>query len=136
MRVFLDTTVLAGALTTRGPCAELLAIVFESHEPLICRPVLRDLETLLNEKLQLPSAITSDFIRLLADSCIIAPIPKAPIARLEEPDDVPIVVSESVKVEAIVTGDKTLLALNEIESIPILSPADFWRQLTGNAASS
>lgn len=133
MRIFLDTTVLAGALTTRGLCAEVLAIVFEIHEPLTCRPILRDLETLLNEKLQVPPAITDDYIQLLTDNCTIAPLPKAPVARLEEHDDVPVAVSETNQVEVILTGDKALLALNEIESIPILSPADFWHHLSDSA---
>jgi predicted nucleic acid-binding protein len=51
VKVFLDTNVLASALTTRGLCAELFEVVLQSHDLLTSDPVLRELERILPEKL-------------------------------------------------------------------------------------
>ena len=65
MKVFLDTNVLASALTTRGLCAELFEVVLQSHELLTSDPVLRELERILPEKLGQSEEVTEEFINLL-----------------------------------------------------------------------
>ncbi|MCH8073972.1 MAG: hypothetical protein IIA09_18730 [Proteobacteria bacterium] len=47
MKVFLGTNILAGALATRGLCAELFEVFLQSHEWLISETVLRELERVL-----------------------------------------------------------------------------------------
>ena len=58
MKVFLDTNVLASALTTRGLCAELFEVVLQSHELLTSDPVLRELERILPGKLGQSEEVT------------------------------------------------------------------------------
>ena len=43
MRVFLDTNVLAGAIGTRGLCADVLREIFASHDLLISEHVIGEL---------------------------------------------------------------------------------------------
>jgi len=65
LKVFLDTNVLASSIATRGLCSELLEIVIHDHELLTCRPMLRELERVLTEKLRLPEPVVAGFLGLL-----------------------------------------------------------------------
>ena len=65
MKVFLDTSVLASALTTRGLCAELFEVVLQSHELLISESVFKELERILPGKLGQSASITEGFVAFL-----------------------------------------------------------------------
>ena len=51
MKIFLDTNVLASALTSRGLCADLFEVVLQSHELVTSEVVLKELKRVLREKL-------------------------------------------------------------------------------------
>lgn len=130
MKVFLDTNVLASALTTRGLCAELFEVVLQSHELLLSDLVLKELERILPDKLGQSESITEGFISLLrSEGALITNDHPAP--SLPDPDDEPIVAS-ALKggAQVFVTGDKALLKLETIEQLPIISPREFWERLS------
>ena len=130
MKVFLDTNVLASALATRGLCAELFEAVLQSHELLISRPVLKELERVLPAKLGQSKQITTEFIDLLQ---VYATIVKGTnlAAPLPDPDDEAIVASALLgKAQVFVTGDKALLGLGSVEGLPVVSPRQFWELLS------
>lgn len=62
MRVFVDTNVLASALTTRGPCSDLFEVVLQSHEMLTSDDVLRELGRILPGKLGQSEYVTQGFV--------------------------------------------------------------------------
>jgi putative PIN family toxin of toxin-antitoxin system len=130
VKIFLDTNVLASALTTRGLCAELFEVVLQSHELLICDPVLKELERILANKLGQSESITAGFISLLrTEGCLITDDHPAP--TLPDPDDEPIVASALAGgTKVFVTGDKALLKLKTIEELPIISPRELWERLS------
>jgi putative PIN family toxin of toxin-antitoxin system len=130
VKVFLDTNVLASALTTRGLCAELFEVVLQSHELLISDPVLKELERILPDKLGQSESITEGFISLLlSEGFLITNDHPAP--SLPDPDDEPIVASALAGGATVfVTGDKALLKLETIEQLPIISPREFWERLS------
>ena len=130
MKVFLDTNVLASALTTRGLCAELFEVVLQSHELLISDPVLKELERVLAGKLGQSESITEGFTSLLrAEGYLITSDHPAP--SLPDPDDEPIVASALAGgAKVFVTGDKALLKLKTIEQLPIISPRELWERLS------
>ena len=130
MKVFLDTNVLASALTTRGLCAELFEVVLQSHELLISDPVLKELERILPDKLGQSASITEGFISLLrSEGFLITNDHPAP--SLPDPDDEPIVASALAGGATVfVTGDKALLKSKTIEQLPIISPREFWERLS------
>jgi len=130
VKVFLDTNVLASALTTRGLCAELFEVVLQSHELLISDPVLKELERILPEKLGQSASITEQFRSLLrSEGFLITNDHPAP--SLPDPDDEPIVASAlAAGATVFVTGDKALLKLKTIEQLPIISPREFWERLS------
>ncbi|GMR18403.1 MAG: putative toxin-antitoxin system toxin component, PIN family [Gammaproteobacteria bacterium] len=131
MRVFLDTNVLASALTTRGLCAELFEVVLQSHELLTSDPILHELERILPAKLGQSEEVTQGFINLLQTHVILVTT-KHPFPSLPDPDDEPIVASALAgNANVFVTGDKALLQLESIEHLPIISPRKFWEMLAG-----
>ena len=130
MKVFLDTNVLASALTTRGLCAELFEVVLQSHELLISDPVLKELERILPDKLGQSESITKGFISLLRSEGFLI-TNDHPVPSLPDPDDEPIVASALAGGAMVfVTGDKALLKLRTIEQLPIISPREFWERLS------
>ena len=130
MTVFLDTNVLAGALTTRGLCAELFEVVLQSHDLLISDPVLKELERILPDKLGQSESITEGFISLLRSEGFLI-TSDYPAPSLPDPDDEPIVASALAGgAKVFVTGDKALLRLKTIEQLPIISLREFWERLS------
>jgi putative PIN family toxin of toxin-antitoxin system len=130
VKVFLDTNVLASALTTRGLCAELFEVVLQSHELLISDPLLRELSRILPDKLGQTKSIAEGFISLLrTEGNLVTDDHPAPL--LPDPDDEPIVASALAGgAKVFVTGDKALLKLKTIEELPILSPRELWERLS------
>jgi len=130
VKVFLDTNVLASALTTRGLCAELFEVVLQSHELLISDPVLKELERILPDKLGQSESITKGFMSLLRSEGFLI-TNDHPVPSLPDPDDEPIVASAlEGGAMVFVTGDKALLKLETIEQLPIISPREFWERLS------
>ena len=131
MRVFLDTNVLASALTTRGLCSDLFEVVLQSHVMLTSDHVLRELERILPGKLGQSEDVTEEFLNLLrAHALLITAEHPPPPPPLPDPDDEPIVASAIAgDANVFVTGDKALLELSSVESLPIVSPRDFWEML-------
>jgi putative PIN family toxin of toxin-antitoxin system len=129
VRIFLDTNVLASALTTRGLCAELFEVVLQSHDLLISEAVFRELQRILPEKLGQTEAITNGFIALLrAEGQVITAEHSLP--KLPDPDDEAILAAALAgKANAFVTGDKALLNLESVEGLPIITPRGLWESL-------
>ena len=131
MKVFLDTNVLASALTTRGLCAELFEVVLQSHELLTTDPVLRELERILPGKLGQSEEVTEGFIYLLRTHALLVTT-EGLSPSLPDPYDEPIVASAIAgHANIFVTGDKALLELQSVEQLPIVSPRKFWEMLSG-----
>ncbi len=130
MKVFLDTNVLASALTTRGLCAELFEVVLQSHELLISESVFKELERILPGKLGQSASITEEFVAFLHDEAFLVK-GEQPFPSLPDADDEPIVASALAgQAHVFVTGDKALLKLQQVMNLPLLSPRQFWEMLS------
>lgn len=129
MKVFLDTNVLASALTTRGLCADLFEVVLQSHELLTSDTVLQELKRILPGKLGQSEEITKGFIHLLSTHALVVKS-EPPFPSLPDPDDEPIVAAALAgKASVFVTGDKALLQIQHVEGLNIISPRNFWEML-------
>ena len=129
MRIFLDTNVLASALTTRGLCAELFEVVLQSHDLLISEAVFRELQRILPEKLGQTEAITNGFIALLRTEGQVITAERS-LPKLPDPDDEAILAAALAgNANVFVTGDKALLNLESVEGLPIITPRGLWERL-------
>jgi len=130
VRVFLDTNVLASAAATRGLCADVLREVLTSHELLTSAQVLNELKQVLAAKFRVPKDLIDDLLWLLRQDTVLAQPGQLPDIVLEDKDDLTILsAAMSAAADVLVTGDKELLAVSQVENLVILSPRQFWEKL-------
>jgi len=88
LRVSLDTNVLVSAFTTRGICADILAVVLAEHQLVLGENVLGELGRVLRKKMRMPedSIVEADaFLR--QEAAVISK--GGPVdVPIRDPDDV------------------------------------------------
>jgi putative PIN family toxin of toxin-antitoxin system len=127
VRIFLDTNVLASALTTRGLCADLLQSVLAEHELIIGVRVLEELDDILPRKFQLPAEIVKEFLELLKREGTLVTHAASVQLNLRDADDERILANALAgSADVFVTGDRELLALKKVQGVPIVSPRGMW----------
>ncbi len=131
MRVFLDTNVLIAAFAARGLCADVFRLAGTDHTLLIGAPVLVEVRRVLETKLRMPAPARNEVLRVLHRFEQV-PAAMAPIALgIDDPDDDWVVAcAAAASADVFVTGDKALLGLHRVGQLPIVSPREFWTQLT------
>lgn len=131
MRVFADTNVLFAALATRGLCADLLRTLIVEHDLVVGEPVLAELRRNLAAKLRLPEARIAQVIAFLEEfeRAPAAPRPQVAPKGITPADAAVLACAALARAEAIVTGDRALVALGIHAGIPILSPRGLWERL-------
>ena len=132
MRIFLDTNVLASAFTARGLCAEVYELAALNHQLIIGEPVIGELLRILAGKLRVPPEKLAKLQKEL-DEFERAPAPDAPLpGSIRDPADAAVLACAiAAKADVFVTGDKELLDLRKIRNMPIVSPRELWRRLSG-----
>ena len=130
MRVFLDTNVLVSAVATRGLCADVFREVLTSHELIICDALLQEVKKVLQQKLKAPPSLASEFLNLLTQDTIKAKPSRLPKVAIKDKSDLIILAAAlSGNDELLVTGDRELLDLGNVEGLDIVSPRAFWERL-------
>ena len=131
MKVMLDTNVLASAVATRGLCADVLRVVLAEHELFICPQIISELQRVLKDKLALPRQLVNDFIRWVREDSILCEAGNLPAIKLKDKDNLGIL-SAAVggEVNVIVTGDKEMQMVGMVAGLKIMSPRQFWQELT------
>lgn len=130
MRILLDTNVLAGALATRGLCADVLRVVLSDHELLVPDVVLDELRRVLQKQFKVPRAMAAEIQRFLREHEVV-PKPKIPgPVRVRDASDEWILASAIAgRADVIITGDSDLLVIGRKGPVPVLSPRQFWDSL-------
>lgn len=131
MKVFLDTNVLIAAFAARGLCADVFRLAATDHELLIGAPVLVELRRILETKLRMPPSARNEVLAVLRRFGQ-APAAGVPVAlNINDPDDEWVVACAiAAAADVFVTGDKALLGLHRVQDMPIISPREFWTQMT------
>jgi putative PIN family toxin of toxin-antitoxin system len=128
MKVFLDTNVVASALATRGLCSDVLREVLESHDMVISRLLLKELERVLMCKFRMPKVLVGEVLSWLSADAEMAP--KGRVSDLPPVKDRAgremLAGALGAGCDAFVTGDKELLDLKHARGMPIVSPRGFW----------
>jgi len=132
VRVFLDTNVLAAGFATRGLCSDVIREVLENHQLVCSNGILVELERILTTKFKLPDTETGEVVGLIgAASELSLPSAGASYAVADSDDYPHLSAAENAACDAFVTGDKALWALNPIRRMAVLSPREFWIQVSG-----
>jgi len=130
MRVFLDTNVLISAVATRGLCADLFREVLTSHKLIVSDALLKEVKKVLQQKLKVPSSLIYEFLNLLKQDTIFIKPSWSPEVNIKDKSDLIIIASAlSGSADLLVTGDKELLNLGNIENLEIVSPRVFWEKV-------
>lgn len=130
MRVFLDTNVLVSAFAARGMCAELVDTVLLGHELVTGRNVLRELERVLREKVKATPERCDEAIASILTGAAQVVETADPVDCKASMEDA-LVLGEAVAGEAelFVTGDASVLKIESIGSMRIISPRELWDSL-------
>ena len=134
-----DTNVLVSGLMWRGPSASVLdrgasrlihlvtsEEILAELEEVLCRPHLE-------QRLRLRGQTVGEIMRIYRNVAqMIEPTQVAQPVALRDPKDLHILrCAVGAKADAISTGDKDLLALEEFADIPIVTPRQFLAGLGG-----
>ena len=132
--MLLDTNVLVSAVATRGLCADVFREVLTSHELIVSDALLKEVKKVLHDKLKVPSSLISEFLNLLKqDTILIKPSLSSEVTIKDKTDLIIIGSALSGGADLLITGDKELLNLGNVENLKIVSPRVFWEQVKAQA---
>lgn len=127
MRVVLDTNVLVAALVFPGGQGDAaLRRVVEGRDQLVLsRAILGELLEVLGRKFARDAEELAHVAVFVSDlATVVAPRRRLRVVR-DDPDNRILECAQAGKAQAIVTGDKGLLALKSFEGIPVMTLASY-----------
>ncbi|OGP64620.1 MAG: putative toxin-antitoxin system toxin component, PIN family [Deltaproteobacteria bacterium RBG_13_47_9] len=127
MRIILDTNVILAAFAGRGLAHALFELCLEKHEIIISEHILSEVQRNLQKKIKMPKDKVLMITEYLKEYCKVSDYKRLDNEACRDIDDVKILgLSEVVKPDYIITGDKDLLVLKKFHSVPIITPREFW----------
>ncbi|MBN1553368.1 MAG: putative toxin-antitoxin system toxin component, PIN family [Phycisphaerae bacterium] len=132
MKVVLDTNVLLSGLFVRGLCETVLDVCVSSEgcTLILSEHILNEFERHARKTFHAPAGDVRKAMKFLRDHAELVTPVKVPAKACRDADDLPVLGTlEAGKADCLVTGDKDLLALNEFQGRPILSPRQFYEHL-------
>lgn len=135
MKVFVDTNVWLSGRFRPGLCAELLEALVESDTAILLDTrVLDEFMRIARDKLKVDEPLLARAAVFFHQYAVLVPAGAAPAAGVPDPDDAWIIAGAlDAGADLFVTGDKALLALGVIESLPIIAPRTAYERLRGLA---
>lgn len=134
-RLVLDTNVLLSALLFRNTALSWLRIAWQSEaiRPLVSRDTVAELlRVLCYPKFRLDAAERDDLLADILPWCETVIIPTRPpaVPDCRDPFDRPFLdLALAGRADALVTGDRDLLAVADAFPVPILTPAEMKARL-------
>lgn len=138
LKVVLDTNVLVSAFVFKGACGRIMDWCIEYADLYISEWILREVNRVLLEKIGLEISDAAQVTTVLSNQSafsIVNPTSELPTVCRDADDNNILQLSESVKADYIVTGDKDLLVLEKYKHAYILSPKQFL-DLVNNVAGA
>lgn len=127
MKVVLDTNVLIAAFLTRGVCHELFEHCTRYHEVLTSEFILDEFEKHLIHKFKFSEKDTRAALQLVKAKSTMVSLPKTVQEFCRDSDDDWILATAILgHSRYLITGDKDLLVLKQINKISIIKPNEFW----------
>jgi putative PIN family toxin of toxin-antitoxin system len=130
LRVSLDTNVLVSAFTTRGICADVLAVVLAEHQLVLGEKVLTELRRVLRNKMRMPQDEVAEAEAFLRQEAAVVSQGSELLGKIRDPDDAE-VLAQAIEglADVLVTGDRDLLDVTDELPVEVLSPRGFWEKL-------
>lgn len=130
MTVVLDTNVIVAAFAARGLCQAVFELCLDQHRIAASPHLLSEVRKNLLKKIKMSKSKVDEIIGLLTDySMLITPQALQTQICRDPSDDRILELARGCSADYLVTGDKDLLVLEQFESIPIVSPRQFWANL-------
>lgn len=131
MKVVLDSSVLiAAAITRAGVCAELMDDVLTSHDLVLSKFILLEVERKLRTKFHFADTDLRKLLKFLGRAAIIVDPAPVPPDICRDANDRPVLgTAVAGAASLLVTGDKDLLVIGSYAGIAIVRPAEFWHRL-------
>jgi putative PIN family toxin of toxin-antitoxin system len=127
MTIVIDANVAIAAVAARGLCEAVVELCLERHEVVLCEGILAEIEAKLRDKLLVPTSIIAEYMQLLRNSASVLEPGEVDPGACRDPKDLMVLgLVQPGHVDAIITGDKDLLAIAEFAGARILSPRAFW----------
>jgi putative PIN family toxin of toxin-antitoxin system len=129
MKVVFDTNVLIAAVISRGLCFEIFEHAIKNHEVYYSNYIKTEVAEKLQTKFKFSKTECSEAIDLLFERLnICQPERYESESLVPDADDIEVIgTAISSKCTHLITGDKALQKLIEIEGVKIVSPSDFWK---------
>jgi uncharacterized protein len=126
MRIVIDTNVLISSFIGRGTSHKVLEHCVRNHNAVTSQFILDELREKLTGKFKYTSEVADEGIALLKSRMkVVTPVAlSAPICRDADDDNV-LATAVAGQCELIITGDKDLLVLEQMNDIKIVNPATF-----------
>jgi putative PIN family toxin of toxin-antitoxin system len=130
VRIALDSSVLIAAHISRaGVCAELLEDLLLHHQLVISNFILDELGRKLAGKLDFPKRDADQVRAFLRRVSLIVQPRDLPRDAYRDPNYLPILgTALAADCALLVSVDRDLLDMKQIEGIPIVRPGDYWRR--------
>jgi uncharacterized protein len=132
MIVILDSNVIIAAFSSKGLCHSLFELCLTRYSIIISDHILTEVHRILHEKFKMPTKKVNEVTNYLKNFCETQCYEKLKenICRDKDDDEI-LALAQSASADYIITGDKDLLVLNTFNSIPIVSPWEFWQIVKG-----
>jgi uncharacterized protein len=126
MRVVLDTNVVLSGILWGGPPHHILDLWLDGKlTALVSLPILDEYRGVLRRFTPVTSEIFSQWDHVFTTASeFVSPLPTSSVVR-DPKDRIFLDAAVGGKAHCLVTGDKDLLVLNDVQGIPILSPSAF-----------
>ena len=133
MRLLVDTNVWLAGRFGRGLCADLLdTLIVESAEILLDERVHGEFHRVARDKFGVDAETLAASDVFFQRYTQIIPASDHSITGIPDPDDAWIIATAlSANAELFVTGDKALLALEQVDQLPIVDPRTVYMRLRG-----
>lgn len=131
MKILFDTNVLVSALITSGNCYDVIKHSIHEHEIYCTSSILSEFENVFKNKFQFQETVVDEFKSFINEFFIMGQTADFAVNICRDDADNHVLADAVMnKVHVIITGDSDLLDLKTYRGIRIISPKDYWSELT------
>ena len=132
MRIALDSSVLIAAHISRaGVCADLLEDLLLHHDLVTSEFIIGEVVRKLVEKFRFPAREADQVAAFLHRVTMVVEPAELPVDLCRDPTDIPILgTAVAGECALLISVDRDLLDMQQINEIPIIRPGEYWRRTT------